>query len=112
MTDPRRTRVTLAYGTDGLDIEVPEDATVVRPAHHPAVPVEVAAVRVDRSSREESTLELSPGPCGRDVGPFFTSAVGDGVMVAWTERAAFKPLFQTGASDAITPPTWVRSTAP
>jgi nickel-dependent lactate racemase len=45
VTDPRRTRVTLAYGTDGLDIEVPEDATVVRPAHHPAVPDEVAAVR-------------------------------------------------------------------
>lgn len=44
MSDQPRTRVTLAYGTDGLEIEVPEDATVVRPAHHPAVPDEVAAI--------------------------------------------------------------------
>jgi len=45
VTGLRRTnRVTLAYGTEGLEIEVPEDSTVVRPAHHPAVADEVAAV--------------------------------------------------------------------
>ncbi|MGZ8475944.1 MAG: lactate racemase domain-containing protein, partial [Candidatus Limnocylindria bacterium] len=42
----RRTRrVRLAYGTSGLEIDVPEGATVVTPAHHPAVADEVAAVR-------------------------------------------------------------------
>ena len=45
MTERRTQRVTLAYGTEGLEIDVPEDATVVRPAHHPAVIDEVAAVR-------------------------------------------------------------------
>lgn len=38
-------RVTLAYGSDGLEIDVPGDATVVRPTHHPAVVDEIAAVR-------------------------------------------------------------------
>jgi nickel-dependent lactate racemase len=37
--------VALAYGTEGLEIDVPEDATVVRPAHRPAVDDEIAAVR-------------------------------------------------------------------
>ena len=46
MTGPRRSQaVTLAYGTVGMEIDVPEDATVVRPGHHPAVADEVAAVR-------------------------------------------------------------------
>jgi nickel-dependent lactate racemase len=38
-------RVRLAYGSEGLAIDVPADATVVMPAHRPAVPDEVAAVR-------------------------------------------------------------------
>lgn len=46
----------------------------------------IAALRVDRQSFEESTIELSPGRCGYEVGPFFTSAVGEDVSVAWTER--------------------------
>ena len=46
----------------------------------------VMALRVDRQSFEESTLELSSGRCGFEVGPFFTSAVGDAVSVAWPER--------------------------
>lgn len=52
---------------------------------------------------------LAPG-----VGPLaiaFT-ALGLGLYLAWTERAVFKPLFQTRAGDAITPGTWVRSTVP
>lgn len=40
------------------------------------------------------------------------TALGLGLYLAWTERAAFKPLFQTRESNAITNPTWVRSTAP
>ena len=46
----------------------------------------VMALRVDRQSFEETTLELSAGRCGFEVGPFFTSAVGDAVSVAWPER--------------------------
>lgn len=46
----------------------------------------VSALRIDRSTGEESTLELSSGMCAREVGPFFTGAVGDGVSVAWVER--------------------------
>lgn len=46
----------------------------------------VKALRVDRATFEESTVELSPGMCGREVGPFFTGALGDAVSVAWVER--------------------------
>src|SRR4051812_35002659 len=37
-------RVALAYGSTALEVDVPADATVVRPAHHPAVDDEVATV--------------------------------------------------------------------
>ncbi len=47
----------------------------------------VTVLRVDRTTFEESTVELSPGRCGHEVGPFFTGVLGDGVSVAWTERA-------------------------
>jgi len=40
------------------------------------------------------------------------TALGLGLYLAWTERAVFKPLFQTRVGDAITPATWVRSTVP
>jgi hypothetical protein len=46
----------------------------------------VKALRIDRTTLEESTVELSPGMCGREVGPFFTGAIGDAVSVAWVER--------------------------
>jgi hypothetical protein len=46
----------------------------------------VAALRVDRQTLEESTVELSPGRCGHEVGPFFTSVLDEGVAVAWPER--------------------------
>jgi nickel-dependent lactate racemase len=38
-------RVRLAFGSEGLAVDVPVDATVVTPAHWPAVPDEVGAVR-------------------------------------------------------------------
>ncbi|MFD0660200.1 lactate racemase domain-containing protein [Thermocatellispora tengchongensis] len=39
-------KVRLAYGEDGLDIEVPDDAaTVVAPVHHDAAPDQMAALR-------------------------------------------------------------------
>jgi nickel-dependent lactate racemase len=38
-------RVTLAYGTAGLDIDVPDDATVIRPHHEPALADPRAALR-------------------------------------------------------------------
>lgn len=46
----------------------------------------VKALRVDRATFEESIVELSPGVCAREVGPFFTGAQGDSVSVAWVER--------------------------
>jgi hypothetical protein len=48
----------------------------------------VKALRIDRTSFEESVVELFPGACGRDVGPFFTAAMGDAVRVAWVERVS------------------------
>jgi hypothetical protein len=46
----------------------------------------VKALRIDRTTFEESTVELSAGACGREVGPFFTGTLGDAVSVAWVER--------------------------
>jgi hypothetical protein len=46
----------------------------------------IAVLRVDRGGEGEETFELSPGTCGREVGPFFTGAVGDAVSIAWVER--------------------------
>jgi hypothetical protein len=53
----------------------------------------VSALRIDRATGEETSLELSTGICTREVGQFFTGAVGDAVSVAWVERvpAAGKP---------------------
>lgn len=48
--------------------------------------IRVKALRIDRATFEESVVELAPGTCGREVGPFFTSALGDAVSVAWVER--------------------------
>ena len=31
-------------------------------------------------------MELAPGACGREVGPFFTGAMGDAISVGWVER--------------------------
>lgn len=50
------------------------------------VSTRVQALRVDRATFEESTVELSPGRCGAEIGPFFTGPLGDDVSVAWVER--------------------------
>ena len=52
----------------------------------PSASTRVKALRVDRTTSEESVVELSPGGCGREVGPFFTAALGDAVSVGWVER--------------------------
>jgi hypothetical protein len=46
----------------------------------------VKALRIDRATFDESVIELSPGMCAREVGPFFTGPQGDDVSVAWVER--------------------------
>ncbi|MBS2018943.1 MAG: hypothetical protein JST00_39115 [Deltaproteobacteria bacterium] len=53
----------------------------------PMASTKVMALRVDRKTWEETTVELSPGMCGREVGPFFTGAIGDAIRVGWVERA-------------------------
>lgn len=61
-----------------------QDASSVCPEGQAST--KVSAVRIDRVSGEESTVDLSTGMCGREVGPFFTGAVSDGVSIAWVER--------------------------
>ncbi len=51
-----------------------------------AAATKVSALRIDRTGDAEDTIELAPGTCGREVGPFFTGAIGDGISVAWVER--------------------------
>ncbi len=38
-------RLTLAYGTDGLEVDVPDDAVVVGPQEPPALADEAGALR-------------------------------------------------------------------
>lgn len=52
------------------------------------VSTRVQALRVDRATFDESTVELSSGRCGAEIGPFFTGGVGDDVSVAWVERGS------------------------
>lgn len=54
-----------------------------------AARTKVMAMRVDRASgKPEEIVELSPGTCGHEVGPFFTGVLGDDVSVAWVERVS------------------------
>lgn len=71
-----------------LAIVYTEDASATCPStpNDTSVATKVLALRVDRQTGGESTVELSPGKCGHEIGPFFTGAVGDGVSVAWPER--------------------------
>lgn len=50
----------------------------------------VKALRIDRTTFEESVVDLSPGDCGKEVGPFFTGALQEAVSVAWVERIPVK----------------------
>lgn len=70
-----------------LAIVYTQDASSSCPAGDSAVATKVAVLRVDRTTFEESTVELSPGRCGHEVGPFYTGVLGDGVSVAWAERS-------------------------
>lgn len=46
----------------------------------------VVALRVDRATGAENAIDLAPPSCGREIGPFYTSTVGDAVNVSWVER--------------------------
>jgi hypothetical protein len=52
----------------------------------PGPATKVVALRLDRATGAESTLDLAPPSCGREIGPFFTSAAGAAVNVSWVER--------------------------
>ena len=69
-----------------LAIVYTEDVSSACPAGDDTASSKVRVLRVDRTTLEESTLELSAGKCGVEVGPFFTGVLGDAVSVAWTER--------------------------
>jgi hypothetical protein len=43
-------------------------------------------VRVDRAGGGEVTTELAPAECGKDVGPFWVSAVAGHLVAAWAEH--------------------------
>jgi len=70
-----------------LAIVYTQDASSACPAGESAVATKVTVLRVDRTTLEESTAEISPGRCGQEVGPFFTGVLGDGVSIAWAERS-------------------------
>jgi hypothetical protein len=52
------------------------------------VSVKVMALVVDRRTHAESLVELAPGRCGHEVGPFFTGTLGERVTVAWGEHGS------------------------
>ena len=78
------------------EVEPGEAGAGTDPAEPVAACTRVAAVRVDRKTFDESVVELSRPRCGHELGPFFTSAVGDAVSVAWPERTG-------GAGEARAP---------
>jgi hypothetical protein len=90
-----------------LAIVYTQDASASCSGDNP-VSTKVTVLRVDRQSLDESIVELSPGKCGHEVGPFFTGTLGDGVSLAWAERAggagrARAPV--VGLAHATLPPT-------
>jgi hypothetical protein len=46
----------------------------------------VHALRIDRSTFDETLVDLAPAECGREVGPFWTGSVGPRLVVAWADR--------------------------
>jgi hypothetical protein len=46
----------------------------------------VHALRIDRATGVEATLDLAPADCARDVGPFWTGTVASGLTIGWAER--------------------------
>jgi hypothetical protein len=51
----------------------------------------VRAIRVERSTGEESLIELAPADCDRSRGPFWMGAAPAGPVVAWVERRTAMP---------------------
>jgi hypothetical protein len=51
----------------------------------------VRALRVNRTSWEESMLDLAPPDCERSPGPFWIGAVAGQPVVAWADRATKVP---------------------
>ncbi len=47
----------------------------------------IRALRAPRAGTDEQTVDLSPGECGRDVGPFWTGAPAGSFVVGWVERS-------------------------
>ncbi len=92
----RRLRTTIPHDDDVVAVDASTNALVIVYTHEESdacgtsttVATKVRAVRVDRTSWEESTIDLAPGACGKEIGPFFTSARPDGVMIAWVERTS------------------------
>lgn len=80
--------VTVDASAKSLLIVYTQDASeaCVAEGGPPAASTKVMALRVDRKTWEESVVELSAGMCGREVGPFFTGAIGDAISVGWVER--------------------------
>lgn len=83
--------VTVDASPKSLLIVYTQDASdTCKEAGAPTASTKVMALRIDRKTWEETTLELSPGMCGREVGPFFTGALGDDIDLAWVERVPVK----------------------
>lgn len=78
------TRAVVVVFTEDISEKCPGAVGVTVPS------TRVRALRIDRSTFEESVVELSPGLCGREVGPFFTGALADAVSVGWVERVPIK----------------------
>jgi len=86
----RKLRTAVGHDDDIVAVEAsPRFVAIVyteddgRDAHCP----KVLALRIDRTTLAESVVVLSEGRCGHEVGPFFTSARGDDVAIAWPERS-------------------------
>jgi hypothetical protein len=61
-----------------------------------SLPSSVQALRVDRTTLAEGSVEVAPAECGKELGPFWTGTVGGRFVVAWAERA--------GKRDALSAP--------
>lgn len=79
--DASTTTIVIVYSED-VSSSCPPSST----GSDSAVSTHVSALRIDRRTLAEEMVELSPGLCGHEVGPFFTGALGDAVSVSWVER--------------------------
>jgi hypothetical protein len=47
----------------------------------------VHVLRLERGGEGETLLDVAPGECGRELGPFWTGALAGSFVVAWPERS-------------------------